>query len=177
MRGAGARKGGGREVRLLSVPTTCQVATSSALPCRHQPGCVCCAAAQVLQVQSSVLHGSVCLHGPPAGGLGVQRVQWQPGVRQGTALWLCPRVVCTPDVLHTCICYATGPAASQLRPRSPLLLQRGGSNTCGGPLRVDALTAHRLMAVGCVVATKFFDDKAGFSPPHNAWLSWDTPPC
>lgn len=38
-------------------------------------------------------------------------------------------------------------------------LQRGGSNTCGGPLRVDALTAHRLMAVGCVVATKFFDDK------------------
>ncbi|PRW58377.1 cyclin-U4-1 [Chlorella sorokiniana] len=38
-------------------------------------------------------------------------------------------------------------------------LQRGGGGTCGGALRVDALTAHRLMAVGCVVATKFFDDK------------------
>lgn len=39
-------------------------------------------------------------------------------------------------------------------------LQRGGGGTLGGPLRVDGLTAHRLMAVGAVVATKFFDDKA-----------------
>lgn len=38
-------------------------------------------------------------------------------------------------------------------------LQTGGAGGRGGPLRVDGLTAHRLMATGLVVATKFFDDK------------------
>ncbi|KAI7841573.1 hypothetical protein COHA_004743 [Chlorella ohadii] len=38
-------------------------------------------------------------------------------------------------------------------------LHRGDRGARGGPLRVDAFTSHRLMAVGLVVATKFFDDK------------------
>lgn len=38
-------------------------------------------------------------------------------------------------------------------------LHRGHRGARGGPLRVDAFTSHRLMAVGLVVAAKFFDDK------------------
>lgn len=38
-------------------------------------------------------------------------------------------------------------------------LQRGHGGMRGSLVRVDALTAHRMMAVGTVVATKFFDDK------------------
>ncbi len=38
-------------------------------------------------------------------------------------------------------------------------LQRGQGGVRGSPVRVDSLTAHRMMAVGTVVATKFYDDK------------------
>lgn len=38
-------------------------------------------------------------------------------------------------------------------------LQRGHGGTRGSLVRVDDLTAHRMMAVGTVVATKFYDDK------------------
>lgn len=40
-----------------------------------------------------------------------------------------------------------------------LRLHAGVGGVRGGRIRVDALTAHRLMAVGAVVATKFYDDK------------------
>ncbi|KAL4430856.1 hypothetical protein ABPG75_006112 [Micractinium tetrahymenae] len=49
-------------------------------------------------------------------------------------------------------------------------LQRGHGGVRGPPVRVDALTAHRMMAVGTVVATKFYDDKY-YSNEHYAQVA------
>jgi hypothetical protein len=51
------------------------------------------------------------------------------------------------------VCYAAA-FAYMLR------LHRGCTGVRGGRVRVDTLTAHRMMAVGSVVACKFYDDKA-----------------
>ena len=53
-------------------------------------------------------------------------------------------------------------------------LQAGGDGDGGArgvqSVRVDGLTAHRLMSVGCVIATKFWDDKF-YSNEHYAQVA------
>lgn len=51
-----------------------------------------------------------------------------------------------------------------------LRLQEGSGGVCGGALRIDSLTCHRMMAVGTIIATKFFDDKF-FSNQHYAQVA------
>lgn len=98
----------------------------------------------------------------PAGGMpGVDDplawVTWL-GNRDSSSAWTVPTVPCA-CALHAARRAPPAPVPAPAAYCYMARLQRGHGGMRGSLVRVDALTAHRMMAVGTVVATKFFDDK------------------